>query len=81
MKKARFALLTIVLLSMVGSTLAYKAQKRSVLVYFLTNALNATATQTLTHATTTAVGGTFKYYTFVKWKKAPFWARVVNWAL
>lgn len=81
MKKARFALLTIAILSIAGSAMAYKAQNKSILRYFITDIFDDIATQTFTHATITILGGTPKYYTFVDAQRARFWGRIIKLAL
>lgn len=79
MKKAKFALSAIAVLAVVGSALAFKAVKRSVVIYYTTNAFNATATKTLTHAiTTNEVGVPSKYYTFVDNQTAKLYAPVIK---
>lgn len=73
MKKAKIALSAIAAFSVVGSALAFKAVKRSSIVYFTTTAYNFTATKTLTHAITTVAdteAGSYKYYTLVDNTKA-----------
>lgn len=79
MKKAKIFLSTVVLLSTISVSLAFKAAKRSVLFYYTTTVYNATCTKTLTRATTTIHPAfPYKYYTFTDNQRCRLYARLTT---
>jgi len=81
MKKAKIVLSAIAVLGTLGSTLAFKAIKRSLNTYFTTSVYSAIPTQTLTHAITTpsdASVGAFKYFTNVDGDRARAYSKLTT---
>lgn len=79
MKKAKIALTAVTMMTVMGTALAFKAVKRTVIIYFTTTSYNATATQTLTKAATTAAGfGSYRYYTLADNAKATLHGNVIK---